>query len=96
MFLILTDHYSLKFLLDQSLSTIPQHQWVSKLFGYDFSAEYRPGKKNTAADALSRRDEESSMLHNFSAPHFPWYDQLRLEMYADPTLVALHDRVRAG
>jgi hypothetical protein len=28
-FLVRTDHYALKFLLDQRLSTIPQHQWVS-------------------------------------------------------------------
>jgi hypothetical protein len=42
-FLIRTDHYSLKFLLDQRLSTIPQHQWVSKLIGFDFCVEYKPG-----------------------------------------------------
>jgi hypothetical protein len=38
---IRTDHYSLKFLLDQWMSTIPQHTWVNKLFGYDLSGEYR-------------------------------------------------------
>lgn len=35
-FVVRTDHYALKFMLDQRLSTIPQHQWISKLFGYDF------------------------------------------------------------
>jgi hypothetical protein len=40
-FLVRTDHYSLKCLLDQRLSTVPQHQWISKLFGFDFSVEYR-------------------------------------------------------
>lgn len=48
--------YNLKFLLDQRLSTIPQHHWISKLFGYDFTVEYRPGCLNTLADALSGRD----------------------------------------
>uniref|UniRef100_A0ACD5Y5K7 Uncharacterized protein n=1 Tax=Avena sativa TaxID=4498 RepID=A0ACD5Y5K7_AVESA len=57
-FRVRTDHYSLKFLLDQRLSTVPQHQWISKLFGYDFTVEYRPGRLNTVADALSRRDTE--------------------------------------
>ena len=33
-FLVRTDHYALKFMLDQKLSTVPQHQWVSKLFGF--------------------------------------------------------------
>jgi hypothetical protein len=52
------DHYSLKFLLDQRLSTVPQHQWISKLFGFDFTVEYRPGRLNTVADALSRHDTD--------------------------------------
>jgi len=58
-FLVRTDHYSLKFLLDQRLSTVPQHQWLSKLFGFDFLVEYRPSRLNTVADALSRRDAEA-------------------------------------
>ena len=41
-FLVHTDHYNLKFLLDQRLSIVPQHQWISKLFGFDFAVEYRP------------------------------------------------------
>jgi hypothetical protein len=57
-FRVRTDHYSLKFLLDQRLSTVPQHQWISKLFGYDFTVEYHPGRLNMVTDALSRRDTE--------------------------------------
>jgi hypothetical protein len=57
-FLVWTDHFSMKYLLDQRLSTVPQHQWISKLFEFDFTVEYRPGQLNTVADALSRRDVE--------------------------------------
>jgi hypothetical protein len=35
-FLVRTDHYNLKFLLIQHLTTIPQHQWAKKLLGFDF------------------------------------------------------------
>jgi hypothetical protein len=35
---------------------VPLHQWISKLFGFDFAVEYRPGHLNAVADALSRRD----------------------------------------
>ena len=59
--MVRTDHYSLKFFLDQRLSTVPQHQWINKLFGFDFSVEYRPGRLNTVADALSRRDTEAAV-----------------------------------
>jgi hypothetical protein len=47
------DHYSLKYLLDQRLSTILQHHWVGKLLGFDFSVEYISGATNTITDALS-------------------------------------------
>jgi hypothetical protein len=67
-FTVRTDHYSLKFLLNQRLSTIPQHTWVSKLFGYDITVEYRPCKLNGAADALSRRDEDMVTMYSISSP----------------------------
>jgi hypothetical protein len=51
-FTIRTDHFSLKYILDQRLTIIPQHTWVSKLFGYDFTVEYRQGKFNVVTDAL--------------------------------------------
>jgi transposase InsO family protein len=82
-FLVRTDHYSLKFLLDQRLSTVPQHQWLSKLFGFDFAVEYRPGRLNTAADALSRRDEEGPAVLLMSGPSFRLYDDIRAAMALD-------------
>jgi len=42
-FTVRMDHYSLKFILDQRLTTIPQHTWVTKLFGYDLTVEYSLG-----------------------------------------------------
>jgi hypothetical protein len=59
------------------LSTIPQHQWVSKLLGFDFQVEYKPGVSNVAADALSRCDtDESVQLNALSALTFTLSDQL--------------------
>jgi hypothetical protein len=77
-FLVRTDHYSLKFLLDQRLLMIPKHHWVGKLLAFDFSVEYKPGAMNTIADALSRRDTstEGSVLA-LSAPRFDFVDRLR-------------------
>jgi hypothetical protein len=95
-FTVRTDHYSLKFLLDQWLSTIPQHTWVSKLFGYDLTVEYRPGKLNGAADALSRRDEEVAAIHSLSAPTLQLFDALRAEANTDPQVADLRAKLAAG
>jgi hypothetical protein len=70
-FLIRTNHYSLKFLLDQKLATIPQHQWTSKLLRFDFRVEYKPGATNIVADALSCRETPNDgCLYAMSAPMF--------------------------
>lgn len=83
-FTVRTDHWSLKFILDQQLTTIPQHTWVTKLFGYDLSVEYRPGKLDTVVDALSRRDADSSDLaaRALSGPTFAIYNNLCAEIQA--------------
>jgi len=96
-FTIKTDHYSLKYLLDQRLATIPQHHWVGKLLGFDFTVEYKPGQANAVADALSRRDTptEGAILA-LSAPHFDFIDRLRQAQASDPALVALQEELAAG
>jgi hypothetical protein len=95
-FTVRTDHYSLKYLLDQRLSTIPQHHWVGKLLGFDFAVEYKPGATNAVADALSRRDTEDGELMTLSGPRFDFIDRLRQAQLADPALVALHGEITAG
>jgi hypothetical protein len=78
-FVIRSDHYSLKYILDQRLSTILQHQWVNKLLGYDFLVEYKPGKQNTVADALSHRDAIEPSLMALSKITFLFFYQIRAE-----------------
>jgi hypothetical protein len=78
--LVRTDHYSLKYLLDQCLSTVPQHQWICRLFGFDFALEYRPGCLNTVVDALSRDMDGAApdaAAHALSGPTFALIDDIR-------------------
>jgi hypothetical protein len=83
-FLIRTGHYSLKLLLDQKLATIPQHQWASKLLGFDFRVEYKLGATNVVADALSCCDTPNDCsFYALSAPTFTLFDHLRQEVGAD-------------
>jgi hypothetical protein len=93
-FLVRTDHYSLKYLLDQRLTTIPQHTWVSKVFGYDFVVEYKPGKLNGAVDALSRRVEPGMALNTISTP-FELFDSLRAEAATDPQIQDVRQQLAA-
>ena len=97
-FTIRTDHFALKFLLDQRLSTIPQHTWVSKLFGYDFKVEYKPGRQNAAADALSRRDEDTAALTTcaLSRPDFDLFHEFRAEAETLPDIIAKRQEIDQG
>jgi hypothetical protein len=95
-FIVKTDHYNLKYLLDHRPATIHQHHWVSKLPGFDFLVEYRSGTTNVIADALSHRDNEEGEVMAISAPRSDFIERLRHAQATDPALVAIHDEVREG
>lgn len=54
-FIIKIDHQSLKFLLEQRITTLAQQKWLAKFLGYAFVVEYKKGVDNRVADALSRK-----------------------------------------
>jgi hypothetical protein len=74
---------------------IPQHNWVSKLFGYQFLVEFKPERLNAAADALSRR-EDPLMVHALSISEFDLYDQFRQEVASLPEVVAKRGDIEAS
>lgn len=57
-FIIKTDHKTLKNLLSQVIQTPDQQVFLCKLLGFYYTIEYKPGKENIVADALSRSMEE--------------------------------------
>lgn len=72
-FTVFTDQKSLKHLLEQRITTPDQQNWLAKLMGYHFSIQYKPiqykpGRENRAADALSRIHEGSGLLTMVSTP----------------------------
>jgi hypothetical protein len=61
-FQIKVDHHSLNYLLEQWLSSLEQHKWITKMLVYDYEIIYTKGKENVVVDALSRKYEEISLF----------------------------------
>jgi hypothetical protein len=78
------DHYSLKYVLDQCLLMVPQHQWVNKLFSLDFVVKFCPGHLNTMEYALSHCDVDMASKADYmaaavaalSGPMFAYFDHI--------------------
>lgn len=86
-FVIKTDQKSLKALTEQTIQTPEQLEWLHKFLGYDFSIEYKLGKENIPADALSR-----SFFMALSVPYPELLHQIETAIAQDPQLTALHDQ----
>lgn len=63
-FIIRADHLSLKYLLDQKITTLMQQKWLTKLLVYDYEIIYKFGHENRAADTLYRQQLEGSVVFN--------------------------------
>lgn len=70
-FVIRTDHQSIRHMSTQIIQTPEQQEWLPKLLGYDFTIEYKSGRTNQAADALSR-----SYFMATSYPVHEWLKEL--------------------
>ncbi|GKB87906.1 reverse transcriptase [Tanacetum coccineum] len=53
-FKIKINHFNLKYLMGQRLTTPFQTKWLPKLLGFDYEISYKSGTENVVADALSR------------------------------------------
>ena len=83
-FKVKTNHDSLKYFLEQRLSSEEQQKWVTKMLGYDFEIIYKKGKQNVVADALSRKDEDVEvLLHVISILQPSWIIEARDEWQND-------------
>ena len=82
-FYIQTDQRSLKYLLEQRITTPEQQEWVAKLLGYDYEITYKPGRENSVADALSRVVSSPS-LNALFVPQAPLWDEIKAEAIKHP------------
>ncbi|GJY60943.1 retrotransposon gag domain, retroviral aspartyl protease [Tanacetum coccineum] len=82
-FLIRTDHYTLKFLLEQRITSPEQQRLLLKLMPYDFSIIHRAGKENRGADALSRRPHTGTLL-TLTVPYCVEVAEIKSGLQTDP------------
>lgn len=75
-FIIWTNHKSLQYLLEQTITTEAQQKWLVKLLGYDFLL------------SLSRT-EELGQLRAFYSPHAQWIEPIKAEIAIEPELQQL-------
>ena len=80
-----TDQKSLKFLLEKRLVSVDHQKWLTKLMGFDFDIQYRPGLENKAVDALSRLDSGVSLVA-LTVPHSLLLDEVASHVANDDRL----------
>jgi len=94
-FVILTDHHSLRELMNQTIQTSEQHRYLARLLGFDYTIQYRARRSNVVADALSRAMEgQAASLYLLSMPRFVFLDDLRKELASLATFLDLRDRIQ--
>ena len=59
-FTVITDHYSLRKMMEQPQGNNRILRWALKLSNYRFEVIYRPGKRNQVADGFSRIYEDEA------------------------------------
>jgi hypothetical protein len=88
-FIIRKDRQALKFLLEQQVGTVAQQRWLSKLLGYNFVIEFKRGRDNKVADALSLQEEKCGsgqkefFVSLISFPTPDWITELKSSYQSD-------------
>ncbi|KAK0608302.1 hypothetical protein LWI29_028621 [Acer saccharum] len=84
-FIVRTDQRSLKYLMEQRITTPTQIRWLPKILGYDYVIQYKRGRENQGADALSRMAEIECSAISLPVPE--WWTTLQQEVKHDPFYV---------
>lgn len=95
-FVVRTDQQSLRFITQQAEIGADYQKWVSKLMGFDFEVQYKPGTSNKVADALSRKtygEVECGALVSEFGVH---WDTLEKEINADPLIQGIKEELMEG
>nr|KYP75814.1 Retrotransposable element Tf2 [Cajanus cajan] len=92
--------FDLLFVIQTDASGAEQQQYLFKLLGFDFEIQYKPGKSNLAADALSRRetflDNSADSLLVLSVTHSDFLQDLKSSLADNVEFKELRDNISAA
>lgn len=80
--IIKTDQASLKYINEQRITKGVQHKLLIKLLSYDYEIEYKKGKENKVADALSRIQQSNALTTTVIVPQ--WITEVIASYSHDP------------
>jgi hypothetical protein len=87
---IFTDNESLKYIFTQKELNLRQRRWLELIKDYDLNLQYRPGKANVVADALSRKGYVNGLIAGeLPSDLCEQFKDLRLELVPKGYLAAL-------
>jgi len=91
-FVIMTDNVAISYFQTQKKLSPKQARWQDFLAEFDYTLEYKPGKANVVADALSRKVE----LASISRVDSPFLDRIKNGLQLDPLAKSLIALVEEG
>lgn len=95
-FIVKTDHFNLKYLLEQKVTIPFQSKWLPKLMGFDYDIVYRKGKENIADDNRSRILGAQLLTMHLSTLDTNIVDKVKLTWQQDPLLQTLIQSLMTG
>lgn len=85
-FVVRTDQQSLRYITQQREVGSEYLKWLSKLMGFSFDIQYKPGRVNQVADALSRKTLNNVELFAMMSTTTVDWEDLQKEVQQDPML----------
>ncbi|GJU66445.1 reverse transcriptase [Tanacetum coccineum] len=96
-FIIKTVHFSLKYLLDQRITTPAQMKWLPKLMGFNYEILYKRGAGNVVADALLRIHSQAEILEiGVTTLSSELYDRIKQGWQEDKDLKAKIQKLQSS
>ncbi|KAF0760348.1 hypothetical protein AaE_003578, partial [Aphanomyces astaci] len=96
-FVVFTDHASLRTAVHSPHLSQRMQRWLSFFSEFNMKVEYKPGRDNVVADALSRLPSADNMeLSSISTVHSDLLARIRAAYTADPALDPIIAHLRDG